>query len=64
MSDESEYREFLSKNTNRLARRQAIATSAMNGILAESDPSVELTPSQIAKLSVECADALIAELDK
>jgi hypothetical protein len=50
----------------REARRERIATAAMQGILAGlyADPSATAIPGQIATSAVEYADALIAKLDK
>lgn len=44
------------------ARRERIATAALQGMLA--DPDHEGTPNDYADAAVRCADALIAKLDK
>lgn len=48
------------------AERRKIAAMAMQGLLAspESYSVQSKEPKYIAKLAVECADALIAELNK
>lgn len=43
-------------------RRERIATACLTGLLA--DPKYDVTYATAAKDAVECADALIAELDK
>lgn len=46
-----------------VGRRERIATAALAGLLANPQ-SFDADPSDFARAAVECADALIAELDK
>ncbi|AUR98042.1 hypothetical protein NVP1246O_35 [Vibrio phage 1.246.O._10N.261.54.E10] len=51
-----------------LTKREMIAmhvmSSAIGGIMANSDPSAKTTPKETSELAVAYADALLAELDK
>lgn len=49
---------------NGLTIRQHFAAMAMQGILASLDNDTAIVGSFIADMSVRCADALIAELNK
>ena len=44
------------------ARRERIATAALQGLLA--NPSQDTFPPDTARIAIKYADALIAELDK
>ena len=48
---------------NSLTKREQFAMAAMNGLNANPS-SWQMTATQIAVCAVECADALIAELNK
>ena len=43
-------------------RRERIATACMSGLMA--NPEAGWSSDEAARLAVECADSLIAELDK
>lgn len=51
-----------------MTKREAFAMAAMQGILAtpadDFEDDIEATPEGLASFAVECADALIAELEK
>jgi len=44
------------------ARRERVAIACMQGLLANQD-STEANPADVAQTAVDCADALLDELD-
>lgn len=46
-----------------LTKRELVAAMAMQGILA-SEPDFNCQPSELAKRSIQCADALLANLSE
>lgn len=47
-----------------LTKREHFAGLAMQGILAEGDPGVEMTASEVADYATACADALLERLKR